>query len=378
VRMRLASGCFTERRAACAQRCELMHRLRAVRLLCTAASGPPRRLPPQRLPRSQQAGGEPPPPGLAAVRDSGPPAAPRSVPTPRQSERVQDLAVANRKLSDFPVGVVSSQPPPSAAAALAGRATAAAAVGSLRDALVEYKIALPGYSVGQHRIQCPLCRGGAVSARRSLLHSQVYRHSEPSGAHRLTTQDSERSLAVAIEDGGSSAKWLCHRGTCGWSGALRGLGARPACAHIDSPGGTRAQLPATRRPQDAELAELAGAAPSAASTGPAEPPPAPTSSPAAGAAQASADAKADLPEEADILPASSNAAVAAFFAQRGISDAVLARNGVGVTRVWSPSTRKQAESIVFPYRRAGKLVNCKYRSTESKVFWQSKARATPV
>lgn len=181
--MRLASGCFTERRAACAQRCELMHRLRAVRLLCTAASGPPRRLPPQRLPRSQQAGGEPQqlPPGLTAVRDSGPP---RSVPTPRQSERVQDLAVANRKLSDFPAGVVSSPPPPSAAAAPAGRATAAAAVGSLRDALVEYKIALPGYSVGQHRIQCPLCRGGAVSARRSLHFAcasalQTFRRSPP-------------------------------------------------------------------------------------------------------------------------------------------------------------------------------------------------------
>jgi len=51
---------------------------------------------------------------------------------------------------------------------------------------------------------------------------------------------------------------------------------------------------------------------------------------------------------------------------------------VGVTRVWSPTTRKPAESIVFPYRRAGKLVNCKYRAVESKVFWQSKARATPV
>jgi twinkle protein len=79
-----------------------------------------------------------------------------------------------------------------------------------------------------------------------------------------------------------------------------------------------------------------------------------------------------LPREADILPASSNAAADDFFSLRGISDDTLARNGVGVTRVWSPAAKGVAESIVFPYRRAGTLVNCKYRATDAKVFWQSK------
>ncbi len=69
---------------------------------------------------------------------------------------------------------------------------------------------------------------------------------------------------------------------------------------------------------------------------------------------------------------SSNAAAAAFFRSRGISDATLARSGVGVTRVWSPAAKGVTDVIVFPYRRAGTLVNCKYRALESKTFWQSR------
>jgi twinkle protein len=97
--------------------------------------------------------------------------------------------------------------------------------------------------------------------------------------------------------------------------------------------------------------------------------PAPKGSGSAPAAEA-ARAPPDLPKE--ILPAASNAAAAAYFASRGISEATLARNGVGVARVWSPAAKGLAESIVFPYRRAGETVNCKYRAIESKTFWQSK------
>jgi twinkle protein len=187
-------------------------------------------------------------------------------------------------------------------------------VPSLRDALDAYKIALPSYTAGQHRLQCPLCRGGS---------------------------DGERSLAVAVEAGGATARWLCHRATCGWTGGVSATGAT-------APDGAAPPQVVIRGTAKGG-AGTAGAAPAA-----------------------EAKAPADLPREADILPASSNATVAAFFAGRGISEATLQRNGVGVARVWNPPAGRVADSIVFPYRRAGTLVNCKYRAVESKTFWQSK------
>ncbi len=81
---------------------------------------------------------------------------------------------------------------------------------------------------------------------------------------------------------------------------------------------------------------------------------------------------ADLPREEDIAPVSSDPAVLAWFASRGISEATLERNGVGITRTWSPAAKAAVPCIVFPYRRGGVLVNCKYRATDAKVFWQSR------
>ena len=98
----------------------------------------------------------------------------------------------------------------------------------------------------------------------------------------------------------------------------------------------------------------------------------PAPRPERGGADAAARAAPELPNEADILPVSSNAAASAYFASRGISAATLARNGVGVTRAWSPAAKGMADVLCFPYRRAGTLVNVKYRAIESKTFWQSR------
>ncbi len=74
----------------------------------------------------------------------------------------------------------------------------------------------------------------------------------------------------------------------------------------------------------------------------------------------------------ELKPVSSHAGVAAFFASRGISEEILARNGVGVTRSYNPAARATVDAIVFPFRRAGVTVNSKYRAADAKVFWQSK------
>ena len=127
-------------------------------------------------------------------------------------------------------------------------------------------------------------------------------------------------------------------------------------------GGTRAiSAPAMR--------ERASAAPSA------RPPPiggASTSATAASSNGSDAAQAPDLPREADIMPVSANTVAAAFFASRGISEAVLERNGVGVARVWSPAAKGVADAVVFPYRRAGAIVNCKFRAPDTKIFWQTK------
>ncbi|KAK3268990.1 hypothetical protein CYMTET_22537, partial [Cymbomonas tetramitiformis] len=62
----------------------------------------------------------------------------------------------------------------------------------IREALGQQGIVLPRYVEGQYRIRCPQCEGG---------------------------QNHEQSLAVAIKEGGKSAMWICHRGSCQWNGS---------------------------------------------------------------------------------------------------------------------------------------------------------------
>ena len=63
----------------------------------------------------------------------------------------------------------------------------------IRDLLQSKSITLPDYSPGQKRTQCPMCAGGT--------------------SH-------EESLALHISEDSQSAKWICHRATCGWEGGI--------------------------------------------------------------------------------------------------------------------------------------------------------------
>lgn len=63
----------------------------------------------------------------------------------------------------------------------------------IRDLLESKSITLADYSPGQKRAQCPKCAGGSTH---------------------------EDSLALHISDDSQSAKWICHRATCGWEGGI--------------------------------------------------------------------------------------------------------------------------------------------------------------
>lgn len=54
-------------------------------------------------------------------------------------------------------------------------------------------------------------------------------------------------------------------------------------------------------------------------------------------------------------------AALAWFEARGITRPVLERNGVTTTRVFMPQVNAEVTAIAFPYRKAGEVVNCKYR-----------------
>ena len=58
--------------------------------------------------------------------------------------------------------------------------------------LATHGIYLKSYAPAQYTaLVCPTCKGGSSS---------------------------EESLSVKIEEDSQSAAWLCHRGTCGWTG----------------------------------------------------------------------------------------------------------------------------------------------------------------
>ena len=60
-----------------------------------------------------------------------------------------------------------------------------------------------------------------------------------------------------------------------------------------------------------------------------------------------------------------------WFKKRGIGKAIVDLYGVTVRRHWIPAHRKEVDCIAFPYRRAGEVVNVKYRSGD-KHFAQEK------
>jgi twinkle protein len=58
--------------------------------------------------------------------------------------------------------------------------------------------------------------------------------------------------------------------------------------------------------------------------------------------------------------------------QRGIGEATARRNRVGTARHFIPALGREADCIAFPYFRAGKLVNVKFRALGTKAFAQVK------
>ena len=57
----------------------------------------------------------------------------------------------------------------------------------------------------------------------------------------------------------------------------------------------------------------------------------------------------------------------AWFAKRGIPEAVLRRNAIGYGTAYFPQVEEERTCVLFPYRRAGEVVNVKYR-TADKLF----------
>lgn len=66
----------------------------------------------------------------------------------------------------------------------------------------------------------------------------------------------------------------------------------------------------------------------------------------------------------DIKPLGLNAAALAWFEQRGITPEVLERNAVTTAKIWMPQLEAEVTAIAYPYRRAGEVINCKYRDRD--------------
>ncbi|KAK9834060.1 hypothetical protein WJX81_006707 [Elliptochloris bilobata] len=63
----------------------------------------------------------------------------------------------------------------------------------------------------------------------------------------------------------------------------------------------------------------------------------------------------------------------AFFTNRGISPAVVERNGIQQEKRWSHKRERYVDMIAFPYYRNGELVNVKYRSLDKEFSQVPKA-----
>ncbi|KAL6779279.1 CGLD17 [Auxenochlorella protothecoides x Auxenochlorella symbiontica] len=154
------------------------------------------------------------------------------------------------------------------------------------------------------------------------------------GMHRLRCprcgggSDAESSLVVTSDAGAGTAAWLCHRATCGWSGRAGGPARAPSARGGEHGAGDGAlRAPSARRR-----------------------PPAP-------AVRPRVDFRPLTPE------------MLAFFDARGISREALERNGVAAETLHVPGGAGEAAVIAFPYHRAGRLVNVKYRTLDKR-FWQ--------
>jgi twinkle protein len=163
---------------------------------------------------------------------------------------------------------------------------------NLPDLLVGHGMRPKSYSPGSvQKIICPQCTGGKTR---------------------------EISMTLTIDQDGGGAKWLCHRGTCGFNGGER-------IASYDH------RAPSWHQPE-----------------------PKPTSPPA----HPAADQGKPL-------------TMYQFFEKRGISAETVDIFGIYVTRCWFPGDEGEQSAIVFPYVFEKSVVNRKYRSP-GKMFIQEK------
>lgn len=68
-----------------------------------------------------------------------------------------------------------------------------------------------------------------------------------------------------------------------------------------------------------------------------------------------------------VAQSSTPSSVEDWFASRGITQAVMRRNQIGVGKVWFPQVEEERGCILFPYFRGGEVINIKYR-TRDKLF----------
>jgi twinkle protein len=155
-----------------------------------------------------------------------------------------------------------------------------------------------------------------TSASEVLAENGIRLRTASTGNHKTTrpscsfrrTKRTDPCLSVTIEPDGK-VLWNCHH--CGWSGAGGGEGYRP-----------RIERRTYRKP-----------------------------------------VRPTAPHRPDTL--------LSYFANRGISAAVVERMGIHKTKHWFPQVSAEIEAIAFPYEWNGELRNVKYRGP-NKVFVQEK------
>jgi twinkle protein len=78
------------------------------------------------------------------------------------------------------------------------------------------------------------------------------------------------------------------------------------------------------------------------------------------------------PKKPARAPNDPTTAIIKWFADRGISEAVVRRNRIGSAHTYIPALKAEVDCIAFPYFRDGELVNIKYRALDQKAFAQVK------
>jgi twinkle protein len=66
----------------------------------------------------------------------------------------------------------------------------------------------------------------------------------------------------------------------------------------------------------------------------------------------------------EVKPAGLTTTALAWFAERGITPAVLERNQVTTAKVFMPQIGAEVTAIAYPYFRGGEVINCKYRDKD--------------